>query len=409
MTNRIVFLVLSFFSGIIISFAQSSSSPYTIFGIGSIDIENHGTSSGMGGIGIGLRQENMLNSANPAALSGIQRQKFIMNVSAYGCGSMYSGQGKQSFSATGNLDWAGIGFRVGDFICAGAGLLPFSMVEYRIRKSSSVEGDNDSFSTYYSGSGGLHKVYLSLACNITKNLSVGVTGSIIMGAINHYEESDYWNTTRKSTSNITPYLDAGIQYHLPVSNSRALTAGITGGFKKKISMQNTYAVTAVTDSSSVVEKVSPSTEQYIPAYIGGGISYSTGTLTAGLDYTFQKWSSVKSESELIRYKDQWKLTGGLSWTPNRYDVRRYWKKISFLLGASVGDSYLTVSGRPGLNWAVSAGMSLPVRSATSLYWSLRFKRYSYPVQTRNTITENMLTLTLGVSFGESWFVRKRYE
>lgn len=407
--NRIVFLALFCFSGIFISYAQSSSSPYSVFGTGSIDVGNHGANAGMEGLGIGLHQENTLNSANPAALSSIQRQKFIMDVSVFGGGSMYKGQGKRSFSGTGNLDRVGIGFRIGDFICAGAGLTPFSMVEYKIRKSSSVEGSDERFNTYYTGSGGLHKVYLSLAFNITGNLSVGINSSVIMGSITHYEESDYWNTARKATCNVTPYFDFGIQYHLPVSNSRALTAGITGGFKKKISMQNTYAVTAVTDSSSVVEKVSPSTEQYIPAYIGGGISYSTGTLTAGLDYTFQKWSSVKSESELIRYKDQWKLTGGLSWTPNRYDVRRYWKKISFLLGASVGDSYLTVSGRPGLNWAVSAGMSLPVRSATSLYWSLRFKRYSYPVQTRNTITENMLTLTLGVSFGESWFVRKRYE
>lgn len=409
MTNRIVFLVLSFFSGIIISFAQSSSSPYTIFGIGSIDIENHGTSSGMGGIGIGLRQENMLNSANPAALSGIQRQKFIMNVSAYGCGSMYSGQGKQSFSATGNLDWAGIGFRVGDFICAGAGLLPFSMVEYRIRKSSSVEGDNDSFSTYYSGSGGLHKVYLSLACNITKNLSVGVTGSIIMGAINHYEESDYWNTTRKSTSNITPYLDAGIQYHLPVGRSRAITAGITGGLKKKISLSNTYEVAAASDSSSVVDKVAPSTVQYIPAYIGGGVSYSSRTVTVGLDYTFQGWSSIDSGSKVITYKNRNRLSAGISWTPDRYDVRRYWERITFQFGASVDDSYLAVSGKSGLNWALSAGMTFPVRTATAFYWSLRFKQYRYSVHTRNTVTENMLTLTLGVSFGENWFVRKRYE
>ena len=407
--NRIFCILLLCISGITASYAQSSSSPYTVFGIGSIDMENHGTNAGMCGLGIGLRQTDMLNSSNPAALSGVRKQKFIMDISAYGAGSMYSGQGKRYLSGTGNLDRAGIGFRVGDFICAGAGLVPFSMVEYKIRKASFIEGSDEKFSTYYSGSGGLHKVYLSLAFDITKNLSAGITGSVIMGSVTHSEESDYWYVTRKSTSNITPYLDLGIQYSHPLGTSGSLTAGVTGGIKKKISMHNTYNVSALSDSTTVVNKVSPSMVHHIPAYIGGGVSYSSRSLTLGLDYTFQKWSSIDSGSDLVMYKDRNRLTAGLSWTPNRYDVRRYWKSITFQLGASVDDSYLTVSRKSGLNWAVSAGMSFPVRNSTSFYWSLKFKKYSYPVHTRNTVTENMLTLTFGVSFAENWFVRKKYE
>ncbi|MBO8470465.1 MAG: hypothetical protein IAB82_01575 [Bacteroidetes bacterium] len=54
-------------------------------------------------------------------------------------------------------------------------------------------------------------------------------------------------------------------------------------------------------------------------------------------------------------------------------------------------------------------MSFPLRNSTAFYWSLRFKRNSYTYPTRNTVTENMLTLTLGVSFGETWFVRRKFE
>ncbi len=407
--NRIVFLVLFCISGMIAAYAQSSSSPYTIFGIGSVDMENHGTNAGMGGIGIGIRQTNTLNSSNPAALSGIQRHKFIMDISVYGGSSVFSGQGRRSVSGIGNLDRVGIGFRAGNFICAGAGLLPFSMVGYRIRKSTFIEGENERFNTCHTGSGGLHKAYISLAFNITENLSAGITGSVVMGSITHSEESDYWYTTRKATGNVTPYFDFGIQYQHHTGESNEFTIGITGGAKRRISMHNTYSVTALTDSSDVADKVMPNTVHYIPAYIGGGISYSSRTVTVGADYIFQKWSGIQSGSETIHYKNRSRLAAGVSWTPNRYDVRRYWKSISFLFGASVDDSYLSVSGKSGLNWAVSAGMSFPVRNSASFYWSLRFKRYSYPVQTRNTITENTLTLTLGVSFAENWFVRKKYE
>ena len=163
------------------------------------------------------------------------------------------------------------------------------------------------------------------------------------------------------------------------------------------------------DSTTVVDKTEQDAAHYIPAYVGAGISFSSRTLTAGIDYTFQKWSSIESGSDVIRYKDRNSLVFGLSWTPGRYDVRRYWKKITFQFGSSVDDSYLAVSGRSGLDWALSTGMSFPLRNSTAFYWSLRFKRNSYTYPTRNTVTENMLTLTLGVSFGETWFVRRKFE
>ena len=87
--NRSILTFVLCFMGTAVSYAQSSTSPYTVFGIGSIDVENHGQYAGMGGLGIGIRQMNTLNSANPAALSGIQRQKFIMDVSVYGSGSLW--------------------------------------------------------------------------------------------------------------------------------------------------------------------------------------------------------------------------------------------------------------------------------------------------------------------------------
>ena len=173
-------------------------------------------------------------------------------------------------------------------------------------------------------------------------------------------------------------------------------------------MHNTYSLTDSNDSTTVAETVKPSTRQSIPAYIGGGISFSARKFTIGADYVFRKWSAIDSGSDFIQYKDMNRLTIGFSWTPDKYDVRRYWKHIKFLFGVSADDSYLTVSGVSGTNWSVSAGMVLPVRNSTSVYWSLKYERNSFPMQNRNTINENCIKLTAGLSFGESWFVRKRY-
>ena len=392
-----------------ISSAQTSVSPYSMFGIGVPDFGSHGASSGMAGLGIGLRQDNTLNTANPASLSAISSKTFIMDVAVSGSGSMFSGQGKSTMSGTANLDRVGIGFRIGSFITAGAGIEPFSKVEYKIQKSSFIEGSSDKYTTRFTGDGGLHKVYLSFAFEVARGLSVGMTGSIIMGTVTHTETSDYWTTVNESRSNVTPYLSFGAQYHRQFGRYNSLTVGVTGSYRKRLSLHNSYTVSDNSDTTTVADKVTPTDRQCIPAYYGAGISWSSRTLTIGADWQTQKWSAVSSGSGAISYKDMNRFTAGLSWTPNPYDVRRYWKRITFLFGVSADDSYLKVNGVSGINWTVTAGMRFPVRTATSFYWSLGFKRSTWPLNNRNTVRENILSMTVGVSFGESWFVRKRFE
>lgn len=391
------------------SFAQSSVSPYSMFGTGTIDNGCHGANSGMAGLGIGLRDKNTLNSANPASLTALEPKTFVMDIAVSGSMSGFYGQGQREYTGTGNIDMVGMGFRIGNYVAASIGLTPFSLVEYKIGKSSFMEGKDEKYDTYFTGTGGLHKISLSFGFNIFRDLSVGISGSVIMGQITETEVSDYWTATNKSVCSITAYPDFGIQYHRSVGKYGTLTAGVTGSYRKKFPMHNTYSLTDSDDSTTVSETVRPGTDQSIPAYIGGGISYSGRNFTVGADYVFRKWSAVDSGTDFIQYKDMDKITVGFSYTPDRYDVRKYWKHIKFLLGASADNSCFTVSGVSGFGWAVSAGMILPIRNSTSVYWSLKFERDAFPVYNRNTITENCLKLTVGVSFGESWFVRKHYE
>ena len=174
-------------------------------------------------------------------------------------------------------------------------------------------------------------------------------------------------------------------------------------------MYNTYTLTDNMDTTSVSDKVLPGTEQYIPETFGAGLSYSTENLTVGVDYRRQEWSSCSTDSDVISYKDMDKLIFGLSYTPDPYSVRSYWKRIRFLFGASVDNSYLTAGGVSAKGWSLTFGMVLPVRSSTRFYWSAGFSRSGFPTENRNTVMENCLRLTAGISFGESWFVRKKFE
>lgn len=175
--------------------------------------------------------------------------------------------------------------------------------------------------------------------------------------------------------------------HRSLGSGRSITAGVTGGYRQTLTIHNTFNVTDNADSSVVADKTRASTTQAIPAHLGAGISFASDKFTAGVDYSFYKYSSLDTGSDIIKYKDRNRLTAGITYVPSRYDVRRYWKRIKFQMGAYVDDSYLTASGSRGL----------------------KFDRYTFPVSNRNTISESSLGLTFGVTFGESWFVRKRLE
>ena len=87
-------------SGNLPASAQTAVSPYTIYGIGALDNGNHGSGAGMSGLGIGLREKNTLNSANPAALTAIDEKTFLLDIAASGSISGFSGQSRRAVSGS---------------------------------------------------------------------------------------------------------------------------------------------------------------------------------------------------------------------------------------------------------------------------------------------------------------------
>ena len=75
-----------------------TSSPVSMFGLGELSTGEGGIYSGLGGVGIALRGENVINSANPASLTGLLPQYFFR----FGCqrvlSEIFTVRSEQSFS-----------------------------------------------------------------------------------------------------------------------------------------------------------------------------------------------------------------------------------------------------------------------------------------------------------------------
>ena len=94
--------------------------------------------------------------------------------------------------------------------------------------------------------------------------------------------------------------------HRSLGSGRSITAGVTGGYRQTLTIHNTFNVTDNADSSVVADKTKASTTQAIPAHLGAGISFASDKFTAGVDYSFYKYSSLDAGSD---WMESWLLLG----------------------------------------------------------------------------------------------------
>lgn len=389
------------------AYGQATASPYSLFGIGEIDMGNHGESSGMAGLGIGLQQPNALNNLNPAALTAIYPQTFIFDGSFYGKLAWYTGQGQREYAGSGNIRRIALGFRAARPWAISVGLTPYSKVGYDIRTQSPIEGSvsGATYESSFTGSGGLNKLYIGQSFNITPKLSIGVNASLIFGTVRHNEKDPYWRVEKKSRGEKV-YFDFGAQYVENVGQNKYLTVGLVGGYQTEMKMYNTHYAYDY-DGNVVTNKVIPSTRQSLPEFYGGGVSLSSRNLVIGADYLFQRWSRIKSSGS-VQYKDMQKLTVGLSYVPNPLDPRSIWQRARYQFGASANDSYLSARDKSKINYSVSAGIVLPMRSSNSVHFNVEYGKNGFQ-SGRNAVREDFLRVTFGFSFKEAWFLKYRYD
>lgn len=150
-----------------------TSSPVSMFGLGELSTGEGGIYSGLGGVGIALRGENVINSANPASLTGLLPQYFFFDLGVSGSYLKYSQSGASNHSLNGNLNNLAVGFRIAPRWYGAIFMAPVSSVGYAISLDQDVAGtDGSTVTSLFQGEGGLSKMGISVAHELWKGLSL---------------------------------------------------------------------------------------------------------------------------------------------------------------------------------------------------------------------------------------------
>ena len=390
---------------------NSTSSPFSIFGIGEIEMRDFGRTTGLGSVGIGLKSENFLNRRNPAGITGIDTLRFILDVSAAVKLSEFFTSANNARSTDFNFKSLAIGVRLSKRWTSSVGLCPYSNVGYQI--NTPLLGSAGAVDAVYSGSGGVNKFYWTNAYELFHGFSLGATSSFLFGNITQTAEEDI--ITEKKTNFVNKlYFDFGAQYSYWFGRHTNIIVGGIYGYKSKMSVERTKVVS----SYNMIEqnKREPDMKLYIPESYGAGFSILRNKKAAewvfAADYQFKKWSVDHLRDKSFTFTDSRMYSVGLQLTPNKIRPENYLQFMRFMVGACYYQSYLKVNGYQINDYSVSLGMGFPFYSQvrnTLSYVNVAVNIGESGTGQRGGITERYVLFSVNLSLIERWFAKHQWQ
>ena len=403
------------------AWAQGSTrSPYSQFGIGMLDDLSQSASRGMNGVGYALRQGNEVNTLNPASYSGVDSLTMLFDMGVSGQLTNFKEGARRQNAAAASFEYAVGSFRAWKNVGMAFGILPFSSVGYDY-SSTTRSSATGILKQAYTGSGGLHQLFLGAGWNVFGPLSVGINAAYLWGHTNRTitpSSSAASNTLTKTYSTtIKNYkLDFGLQWQQTVGKTdRIIIGGVFGlghNLKNDADMEiiSTNSVSSKKDTTTV----SIGNAYALPMSFGAGVSYNhAGKLTLAADLNYERWESVKvpdyEQGTTVggQLMDRKKLIVGLDFLPNPTNQSgKYMEHVHYRLGAGYSTPYYKINGCDGpAEFSVSAGVALPIVNAWNNRSVLSVSGQWVRRSATDFITENTFRINIGITFNERWFMK----
>ncbi len=444
--------------------AQTSSvnaySPYSMYGLGEILTPGSVQMRSMGGVGIGLRHIGQVNTLNPAAASVTPQKSFLFDVNfdathyrnrqpKFGADGAAANDARTVYN-TANIHNIGFALPLAKNLGLNFNITPYSSVGYKIKTTDQQQdnwADIGRVQYVYAGEGDISEVKLAIGWAPVRNLSIGVAAKYFWGSIDRQYTTqfpdvvtgsgEYAATVGTDTYTVNNFkFQAGLQWNIIYSDKQMLTLGATydlGGRlnpNKQSYLYTNNAYHGVADEGFPIRRQLDELDLRMPHKFGVGIFYASRTLSCGVDYNYDMWGddntgygeNANDKNVVVAYKNTQNVKLGFEYTPRRTDTRSYFNRVSYRVGARIGNYYQTFGGEPINTLAITAGLGLPLRlwGTSSVNVAFEYGRMSSPktivvnAQKVGLTTQNYFKLSVGFSLfsidtSDYWFVRQKFD
>ncbi|GHT14321.1 membrane protein [Bacteroidia bacterium] len=401
-----------------VSAQNNTNSPYTRYGYGNLSDNATATQRGMGGIGYGLRNSQLINTMNPASYSNIDSMTFMFDMGLTGRYAWFQEGLNKEKKINGGVEYLAMQFPLAKKLGMGIGIEPVSTVGYAYGETDYLPIDSGLVSYIFQGSGGLSRVYTALSYNFFDKLSLGVKLSYLYGNIMHnnlvsFNSSNNYNTNWNDT--LRTYgltYDLGVQYTFPVGKYKTIVLG--GIYSPKIPIGGKVTNAIIRSDPSTGLQMSK--EYYattdsvfeLPETYGLGFTYrKLDKVTAGLDILYQRWAEAKFYDQTNAFYDRLKINAGGEYIPN-YASNNYLSRVRYRAGLNYTNSYLKVKDAGYKEYGLSVGLGLPMSDRRS-FVNLAVEYSLIRPDVSTLIKEQYFKLTVSYTFNERWFVKRKVQ
>lgn len=399
-------MIRTIYTGIALLFStfifaqQSTSSPYSHFGIGETTFKGTPEQQAMGGLGI-LPDSIHINLLNPASYSSLK-----LTVISLGGGTNFNtlatNQTSEKAKRT-SLDYLTFGIPMGKFGAA-FGLNAQTSVGYRIQ---TIAEDQTNMEQYF-GEGGTNRVFAGVAYQVTPKLSVGVDLNYNFGMIEttskYFQNGVHFGTRIRQEMTLNGFnANLGAMYKSKFQEKYDLYLSTTFNPSYRLDYKTSGTIASIYQSNSGADIVD--TSQLLAERQGNISLPSKVSLGAGIGLA-RKWF-VGTEAVFFGKNDYsddsaMRLSLGGYYIPKYNSFTNYFSRITYRAGLRYEKTGIVINDESINDMGINFGLSFPVGNgfsdiALGMEYGIRGTKNAGLVQ------ENYFNINIGISFGDKWF------
>lgn len=399
-------------------------SPYSTFGLGDKVETLSLRARSMGKIGMAYSSLVNINPDNPASYSGIRFTTFEIN--GYARNSAFQTEQERINRSAISFDGIQFAFPSSKYFTLTLGVNPYTKSGYKVRQIDNFYegGDTMEVVTTRSGDGGTTKAFLGIGTSFFKHkLAIGLNANLLFGSVSKYKETVFTENsfTQTMVKSQTHYaglgVDVGLMYSDSLSNSVfRIGAVYSSGYKLRTEQfQVFYDVFFQQTNTGLFASYTPfdTSEKQIsrfnvPYHLGFGVGIDkSNAFTAAIEARYEDWSHLPSVADLATYKKGISVRTGIELTPD-FKEDKYWKKVAYRLGLHYDALPYVVKGTNLSQWGITAGIGLPFRRTVSRV-NIMAEYGQRGVVKPGLAQETFWGIGVGITFNDTWFVKKRLE
>ena len=433
MKKNLFYIILSLIS--INSFSQGSASPYSFYGIGSLNFNGTTENRAMGRLSM-VTDSIHMNFRNPASFTGNDLKAFNnegrlvkFTVSVGNSDINFKTQNASAKSTTTSFDYLGMSVPMGKF-GMGFGLIPHSSVGYKLESLD----DADLIKYKYSGKGGLNKVLLGLAYQFSESLALGMNFDYNFGNIQNngveflYDDNseplDY-HSREANRSDLSGFsYNLGITFKPMLTDLIQLHSAFTYSPDYNLNSDNSRTFSSIVINSNSGEEYPineinvdleslglKETNLSMPSKtsIGLGIG-KIKKWFIGTEYTFVNTSVFKSDLINIdnsSYEDGSTISFGGYFIPEFSSFNNLLKRIVYRSGIYFEKTGLIINDQSIKEYGMTFGVGIPVGNMFSNL-NLAVEVGKRGTTDANLVEEKFANLKMSLSLNDRWFVKRKY-